>query len=192
MIDGGPSSEVPEDSSQHEELPDRLRVHSLARALGTTSRQVLDALTELDGRIRSAHSTVERVDAVRVRDLLASAPATVTTTVVATEASAPGDADEPESRTMLETTTIERPEYMPLFVAPQPVERPKGSAVAEDPADSDDDDDFDGDSETLSGLLVSPALAPLVTSDNAVHINANFANQTSDHDPLLADITFPR
>ena len=105
MIDGGPSSEVPEDSSQHEDLPDRLRVHSLARALGTTSRQVLDALTELDGRIRSAHSTVERVDAVRVRDLLASAPATVTTTVVATEASAAGDADEPESRTMLETTT---------------------------------------------------------------------------------------
>jgi ribonuclease E len=147
VIDGGPSSEVPEDSSQHEELPDRLRVHSLARALGTTSRQVLDALTELDGRIRSAHSTVERVDAVRVRDLLASAPATVTTTVVATEASAPGDADEPESRTMLETTTVERPEYMPLFVAPQPVERPKGLAVAEDPADSDDDDDFDGDSD---------------------------------------------
>ena len=86
MIDGGPSSEVPEDSSQHEELPDRLRVHSLARVLGTTSRQVLDALTELDGRIRSAHSTVERVDAVRVRDLLASAPATVSATVVATEA----------------------------------------------------------------------------------------------------------
>jgi ribonuclease E len=146
VIDGGPSSEVPEDSSQHEELPDRLRVHSLARALGTTSRQVLDALTALDGRIRSAHSTVERVDAVRVRDLLASAPGTVTT-VVATEASAAGDADEPESRTMLETTTVERPEYMPLFVAPQPVERRPDVAVAEEPADSDDDD-FDGDSDS--------------------------------------------
>ncbi|HEY2087084.1 MAG TPA: ribonuclease E/G, partial [Mycobacterium sp.] len=147
MIDGGPSPEVPEDSSQPEELPDRLRVHSLARALGTTSRQVLDALTELDGRIRSAHSTVERVDAVRVRDLLASAPATVTTAAVETEVSVAGDADEPESRTMLETATIERPEYMPLFVAPQPVERRPGSAAAEDPADSDDDDDFDGDSD---------------------------------------------
>jgi ribonuclease E len=108
---------------------------------------VLDALTELDGRIRSAHSTVERVDAVRVRDLLASAPATVTTAAVETEVSVAGDADEPESRTMLETTTIERPEYMPLFVAPQPVERRPDSAAAEDPADSDDDDDFDGDSD---------------------------------------------
>jgi ribonuclease E len=147
VIDGGPSSEVPEDSSQHEELPDRLRVHSLARVLGTTSRQVLDALTELDGRIRSAHSTVERVDAVRVRDLLASAPATVSATVVATEAGTAGGTDEPESRTMLETTTVERPEYMPLFVAPQPVERRKESVVVEDPADSDDDDDFDGDTD---------------------------------------------
>jgi ribonuclease E len=152
VIDGGPFSEVPEASSQLEELPERLRVHSLARALGTTSRQVLDALTELDGRIRSAHSTVERVDAVRVRDLLAGAPATTSTTAVTTEASAAGDADEPESRTMLETTTVDRPEYMPLFVAPQPVERRKESAVAEDPADSDDDDeDFDGDSDADGG-----------------------------------------
>jgi ribonuclease E len=146
VIDGGPSSEVPEDSPQHEELPERLRVHSLARALGTTSRQVLDALTELDGRIRSAHSTVERVDAVRVRDLLARAPATVSTTlVVETESSAAGDADEPESRTMLET--VDRPEYMPLFVAPQPVEPRPPSAATEEPADSDDDD-FDGDSDS--------------------------------------------
>ncbi|HSA41923.1 MAG TPA: hypothetical protein P5061_15045, partial [Mycobacterium sp.] len=41
-----------------DELPERLRVHSLARVLGTTSRRVLDALVELDGRTRSAHSSV--------------------------------------------------------------------------------------------------------------------------------------
>lgn len=50
---------------------------------------------------------------------------------------------------------------------------------------------FDGDSEGLSGLLVSPDLAQYVTSEIPVHINADFAGQTSDHDPLLADITFP-
>jgi ribonuclease E len=92
---------------------------------------VLDALTELDGRVRSAHSTVDRVDAVRVRDLLAAAPGE------------PGEpeqveADEPESRLMLETT-VERPEYMPLFVAPQPVEAQPD--VSDD--DDDDSDDFD-------------------------------------------------
>lgn len=138
MIDGGQSSELPEDSSQREDLPDRLRVHSLARALGTTSKRVLDALTELDGRIRSAHSTVDRVDAVRVRDLLASAPAAAAA-VAAAEQGADADADEPESRLMLETAP-DRPDYMPLFVAPAPVE------VADDD-DSSDDDETDVDDE---------------------------------------------
>jgi ribonuclease E len=157
VTDGGPFSEVPEESSQLEDLPDRLRVHSLARALGTTSRQVLDALTELDGRIRSAHSTVERVDALRVRDLLASAPAAVTASVAATHSGAAGEAEEPESRLMLETAPAERPEYMPLFVAPQPVkrveapEKPSKSEDAESDVaesdDDDDDDDFDGDGD---------------------------------------------
>jgi predicted extracellular nuclease len=50
---------------------------------------------------------------------------------------------------------------------------------------------FDGDSETLSGLLVSPALNRLVTWAGPVHINADFAGQTSDHDPLLAYFNTP-
>ena len=138
MIDGGPSPELPEDSSQHEDLPDRLRVHSLARSLGTTSKRVLDALAELDGRVRSAHSTVDRVDAVRVRELLARpAPAA--------EAVATAEADEPESRLMLETAT-DRPEYMPLFVAPQPIEKADDQDDSDESAESEDDD-FDGDDE---------------------------------------------
>ncbi|UMB71253.1 Rne/Rng family ribonuclease [Mycobacterium paraterrae] len=159
MIDGGPFSEVPEASSQGEELPERLRVHSLARVLGTTSRKVLDALTELDGRVRSAHSTVERVDAVRVRDLLANAPAPVGATVVAADANA--EAEEPESRLLLETPPVERPEYMPLFVAPQPVarvevpEKSDESTASDD--DDDDDDDFDGDAESDDDQADRPA-----------------------------------
>ena len=51
---------------------------------------------------------------------------------------------------------------------------------------------FDGDSETLSGLLVSPALDRLVTYAAPVHFNADFAGQTSDHDPLLAYFIVPR
>jgi predicted extracellular nuclease len=39
------------------------------------------------------------------------------------------------------------------------------------------DDVFDGDSETLSGLLVSPALNRLVGWVGQVHINAAFAGQ---------------
>ena len=122
MVDGAPTADPSEESTRPGELPDRLRVHSLARTLGTTSKRVLDALSELDGRIRSAHSTVDRDDAVRVRDLLASEqpPASAedaVSTPAATEASA---ADEPESRLLLESPdkATERPHCMPLFVAP--------------------------------------------------------------------------
>jgi uncharacterized protein len=50
---------------------------------------------------------------------------------------------------------------------------------------------FDGDSEELSGLLASPALDRLVTYAGPVHINADFAGQTSDHDPLIAYFAIP-
>jgi ribonuclease E len=140
VIDGAPSSDPPEDASQREDLPDRLRVHSLARSLGTTSKRVLDALAELDGRIRSAHSTVDRDDAVRVRDLLAGSQATAgapdaADAGAAAQGGAAAQEGEPESRLMLETV-VDRPEYMPLFVAPQPIE-----------SDDEDDDDSDSDSD---------------------------------------------
>jgi ribonuclease E len=155
VVDGAPPSNPTQEPAQHEELPDRLRVHSLARTLGTTSKRVLDALSALDGRIRSAHSTVDRDDAVRVRDLLAAAQpeASVTadahvaaeTPVAAGASVVVGEpADEPESRLMLETA-VERPHYMPLFVAPQPIEIDDGSA--DDAAESDDSDTDDDEEQ---------------------------------------------
>jgi len=157
VVDGAPTSDPSKEPTQHEELPDRLRVHSLARTLGTTSKRVLDALSALDGRIRSAHSSVDRVDAVRVRDLLAAQPdvgvqpgtaAPPDDSAVAdppVAAVAPGAPDEPESRLMLETA-IERPHYMPLFVAPQPIQVDEGSE--DDDAESvDDDSDIDDEEQ---------------------------------------------
>ncbi|MFZ1178461.1 MAG: translation initiation factor IF-2 N-terminal domain-containing protein, partial [Mycobacterium sp.] len=147
MVDGAPPTDTSEEPTRHDELPDRLRVHSLARTLGTTSKRVLDALSALDGRIRSAHSTVDRDDAVRVRDLLAAAQplqsaentessaAVVTAGAESIQATA---TDEPESRLMLETAA-ERPHYMPLFVAPQPIETDDDGS-ADDSDDSDDSD----------------------------------------------------
>jgi ribonuclease E len=145
--DRAPSSDLPEDSSRHEDLPDRLRVHSLARALGTTSRRVLDALTAVDGRIRSAHSSVNRSDAVRVRDLLAAAPDTPAVRDVAAEVGAAVGAGEPESRLMLEAPLqpeAGRPDYLPLFVAPQPFEVDDYEG---DSASSDESDDSDTDED---------------------------------------------
>jgi ribonuclease E len=152
VVDGAPTSDPSEEPTQHEELPDRLRVHSLARTLGTTSKRVLDALSALDGRIRSAHSSVDRVDAVRVRDLLAAQPdAVADAPVAAVPPGAPDVPDEPESRLMLETA-IERPHYMPLFVAPQPIqatddgsEDDAAESVLESDSDSDADDEEQAD-----------------------------------------------
>lgn len=153
MVDGAPSTESSEEPTRHDELPDRLRVHSLARTLGTTSKRVLDALSALDGRIRSAHSTVDRADAVRVRDLLGAQP---DAGVDAADAAATGDAaatsedlDEPESRLMLAApeNADERPHYMPLFVAPQPMQADEGDENADDDSDSDDSDTDDEDDE---------------------------------------------
>ena len=141
-----PEAQPPADGPA--ELPERLRVHSLARVLGTTSKRVLDALRELDGRSRSAHSSINQADAVRVRELLAEAESEA----AAVEVAVPADTDsdglietgaEPESRLILETpeppappsaAVVEPAAYMPLFVAPQPI-------VVEPDADAEADTD---------------------------------------------------
>ena len=146
--------------SAGEDLPERLRVHELARVLGTTSRRIVDALTEFDGRARSAQSSVDQAEAHRVRDLLAAPPADADVTA-ASESTTDLPADsamiivssqetEPESRLILETpdtaVVAEQPTYMPLFVAPQPVVAPAlpGGTDADD-ADVDDEDGEDAE-----------------------------------------------
>ena len=170
-----PEVQPPADSPA--ELPERLRVHSLARVLGTTSKRVLDALRELDGRSRSAHSSIDQADAVRVRELLtgadadaagAEAAAAAVEADAAVEAAVEADAAveagaEPESRSMLETpeptaqhgaAITAPPAYMPLFVAPQPiVVEPDGDAEADadeddtTPSDAEDEEDGTGDAD---------------------------------------------
>ena len=150
MHDDGPCTDLPAVPTDGEQLPDRLRVHSLARVLGTTSRRILQALTELDGRERSANSSVDRLDALRVRDLLDSDEPPV----MAGLFREPGEAEvveelpgEPESRLLLETPAepVAAPaDYMPLFVAPSPVvfERTIPRRTAAD--DTDDADSGEG------------------------------------------------
>jgi predicted extracellular nuclease len=49
---------------------------------------------------------------------------------------------------------------------------------------------FEGNSQELDHVLVSPALAPVATHD-VVHTNAEFPDGASDHDPLLERIHVP-
>ncbi|MEH3133483.1 MAG: Rne/Rng family ribonuclease [Mycolicibacterium neoaurum] len=209
MAEDAPNTDLPENTAHGEELPAKLRVHSLARVLGTTSKRIVDALAQLDGRARSPHSTVAREEAERVREVLnaeatasvvespvvespvvetpvvetpAEAPPVVETVVADTvvEVSTPAEVvvveetitevpatdtvfaapavEEPESRLLLEAPPSSPPAeepaaYMPLFVAPQPVEfapRPVAAEPAGDPEDADTDgdaDDADGDGD---------------------------------------------
>jgi ribonuclease E len=104
-------------------------------------------LTELDGKPRGPQSTLEEDEAERVREALANSPAedprgdepaaADADTAVDTD----GEDAEPESRLILETAPEpERADYLPLFVAPQPVR-------FDDHTDADDEDDDSDDGE---------------------------------------------
>ncbi|WP_078343569.1 translation initiation factor IF-2 N-terminal domain-containing protein [Mycobacteroides immunogenum] len=88
--------DTPPAPAEQGELPEKLRVHSLARVLGTSTRRVLDALSKLDGRARSPHSNVDKQDAAKVREALANeAEAAEQAPVVAETPAAPVAAEPP-------------------------------------------------------------------------------------------------
>ena len=133
------NQDLPESPSQWDtppvadgELPERLRVHSLARVLGTTSKRVLDALNGMDGRSRSAQSSVDQADAMRVRELLAADDAAGSEMVIV----APEQASDESAMVIVESDS-----YLPLFVAPQPVAAPAADHVEADDSEDDEDDD---------------------------------------------------
>ncbi|UUO03481.1 Rne/Rng family ribonuclease [Mycolicibacterium novocastrense] len=159
MAEDAPTEDLSEDTREAQDSqPESLRVDSLAQVLGTTSERVLQALTELDGRPRTAESAVAQDEAQRVREALADGADTAQTPEAAdaageptgapqsTDAAEPSNGDEPESRLILETAeeAPQRAEYMPLFVAPQPVR-------FDDDADDDDDDNDDDDDDGPDG-----------------------------------------
>ena len=124
MAEDAPTPDLSENTQSSEELPAKLRVHSLARVLGTTSKRIVDALAQLDGRSRSPHSTVERAQAEQVRDVLnAEAAASAVETPVAevpAEAAAPElpAVDESPAEPAPAQVVIEEPESRLLLEAP--------------------------------------------------------------------------
>jgi hypothetical protein len=50
---------------------------------------------------------------------------------------------------------------------------------------------FDGNSQALDHLLVSRALFASLVKFDVVHINAEFVEQASDHDPSVAIFRLP-
>ena len=157
MVDGAPTSGPSEESPQHEDLPDRIRVHQLARALGNTNKEVLDTLFELDGKPRNVHSGVDREDAIRVREILFAQPLENIPGFSHAPARTAQKPQEPGSQPVRVAPSVggenvaDEPRYMALFVSPQPVEtgkvRDEGSDEATDDGDDSDDSDSDSDDD---------------------------------------------
>jgi predicted extracellular nuclease len=51
--------------------------------------------------------------------------------------------------------------------------------------------DFEGNSETLDHILLSDALFAQPRSYDVIHVNSEFFDQASDHDPQVVRLTFP-
>ncbi|MGK8525321.1 translation initiation factor IF-2 N-terminal domain-containing protein [Nocardia asteroides] len=85
-------------SQDAEQLPERIRVHALAKLLGVTSKRILAKLTELGADARSAQSNVDRAVAESVRDALVTGEADAAAEQPASaqaDASAPAPTPEP-------------------------------------------------------------------------------------------------
>ncbi|WIX83353.1 translation initiation factor IF-2 N-terminal domain-containing protein [Amycolatopsis carbonis] len=122
-------------TSQLGELPPRIRVHALAKLLGSSSRDLLAKLAELGESPRSAQSSVTREVAVKVAEALApaeSTPAATTTPEVAqvTEQPAQPEPVQAESAESAKTSkTAEAPEV--TEVTEQPAEEQAAPAQRE-------------------------------------------------------------
>ncbi|HET7355268.1 MAG TPA: hypothetical protein VFJ09_01180 [Nocardioidaceae bacterium] len=57
--------------------------------------------------------------------------------------------------------------------------------AANPPADEQYTYDYEGNSEVLDQILLSPALVRYGFAYDVVHVNAEFASQISDHDPQV-------
>ncbi|MGW4328228.1 translation initiation factor IF-2 N-terminal domain-containing protein [Nocardia sp. NPDC004573] len=83
-------------SQDAEQLPERIRVHALAKLLGVTSKRVLAKLTEMGADARSAQSNVDRAVAESVRDALVTVEADAAEQPVVEQAERPAPAQAAE------------------------------------------------------------------------------------------------
>ncbi|WP_326837705.1 translation initiation factor IF-2 N-terminal domain-containing protein [Amycolatopsis rhabdoformis] len=129
-------------ASQLGELPPRIRVHALAKLLGSSSRDLLAKLAELGESPRSAQSSVTREVAFRVAEALAPAgnenapEAAAAENTEAPEAPAVAEvAEQPAQPEAAPAAGTEASKASPAPEAAQAAEAPAAKAADEQPAD---------------------------------------------------------
>jgi ribonuclease E len=108
------------------QLPDRLRVHALAKLLSRSSREVLDTLAGLGEQVRSPQSSLDRAAAIRVGEALLGPAEPARTAETAEEPAA--DTEKPAAEPEPGSTDV--PGLAPVFAAPAPVFLPPAAPPA--------------------------------------------------------------
>ncbi|MEV0678117.1 translation initiation factor IF-2 N-terminal domain-containing protein [Actinosynnema sp. NPDC050436] len=114
------------------DLPEKLRVHALAKLLGTSSKDVVAALADLGETVKGAQSSVARDLALKVAESLLNWDDIVT-----------GDVDEATEEPALPAREVAAltPLFAPpsaVFLPPAPVAAPPAVVVVEEEAQEDD------------------------------------------------------
>ncbi|MGZ9825448.1 translation initiation factor IF-2 N-terminal domain-containing protein [Tsukamurella ocularis] len=165
-----------QNNEAREEFPQKLRVHALARLLGLTSKEVLAHLGELGFVARSAHSSIDRSAAERVRDRIAE-----------TAGAGATDAAEPAPEPAVEAPGAEQPSAEQSAPAEQPAQQPapestpslfSAAAVAEPVADQAPAASFDANAP----LFLQPEVEQAPRKARAAKKDAEAAPDTAPAD----------
>ncbi len=113
-------------------LPDRLRVHALAKLLSVSSKDVMAALSELGLAVRSAQSSVDRETALQAVQVLLPDP----------------EPDVAEAEQIDLNTSEDRMPLVPVFNAAAPVFLPPPATTGGEPDADPEDEHEQGEAET--------------------------------------------
>ncbi|HXT43692.1 MAG TPA: translation initiation factor IF-2 N-terminal domain-containing protein [Pseudonocardiaceae bacterium] len=130
-------------------LPDKLRVHALAKLLAVSSKDVIAALGELGVAVRSAQSSIDRETAVRALQALLPEPGPDSTEIdEVAQQGAPETPLPPPMNAARPVFNSAAPVFLPPAPQPAPVEQFEVDGDHEDDADADeievDEADTDG------------------------------------------------
>ncbi|MBV9651165.1 MAG: translation initiation factor IF-2 N-terminal domain-containing protein [Pseudonocardiales bacterium] len=132
---GAPATTMSDEADLAATLPEKLRVHALAKLLAVSSKDVMAALGELGVAVRSAQSSIDRETAVRAMQMLLPEPEPTEIDELAQQ----GALDTPVPPTL-------HPVRAPIFNAAAPVFLPPSPQPT-----ATKQSDLDGDAEEGSG-----------------------------------------
>ncbi|WP_084507511.1 translation initiation factor IF-2 N-terminal domain-containing protein [Nocardia violaceofusca] len=172
------------------QLPERIRVHALAKLLGTTSKRILAHLTELGAEARSAQSSLDRTVAESVRDALVPPQAGTeqpvaepATEQAETPAPAPAESASPATTSTAAADTAQTATAPETAGEPEPSESGASTAVAET--------EVTGTAQAADVVETAGTANPAVISESPVATESPAASGEPESAPHTSLFTSP-